>query len=394
MNYSKKGNKKAKNRAYDISELVNGSETLTNQATSSKKQNDSFKQIPYESNNNGYNGQTTKIKPIKDLIAFKFEDNFLSSDEEKQNLKQGNKNKNNFNMNNNNTYNTKDTKKVSNFKSNNNNYNNNHNNNQKNGSSKTNFFNKENKQGNFEAFQSHSSSSKNLNPEEIISNYFSVQKKNSDQYQSVFDENLLKESLKSLSSKNDNNENHFNAFTAGNPDAPGELDIYYFEELLLDYYIKVISEFFPNLTSTEIMEKICEFDFDIDGLVISLLDTNHEMKPGELNKLASNEVSEDSCVDLFKNFYFEENADYEVLKEHNLQAQIEQEIKKNLNKQNSAQVKINNKSLNLIDLNANVNKAGGSNVNNHSGKDKYEDGKRKDFFFGFLILKFLKQYAL
>lgn len=121
------------------------------------------------------------------------------------------------------------------------------------------------------------------------------------------------------------------------------------------------------------MEKICEFDFDIDGLVISLLDINHEMKPGELNKLVNNEVSEDFCVDLFKNFYFEENADYEVLKEHNLQVQIEQEIKKNL-KLNSAQVKINNKNLNLIDLNANNSNGIGSSNNNLYGKDKYEEG--------------------
>jgi hypothetical protein len=339
INYSKKGNKKNKNRGYDIRELVNGPEA--NQTADSMKQLDLTYQNNLENCNNK-NGQSSIIKPIKDLIAFKFEDNFISSDEEKLNKKGAHKT-NNKNTNNNSINNFNNNKTVGNLKSNNNK------------NFKNNFFQKE-PQKDFEAFQN-SNSGKNLNQEQVIANYISNQKKNSDQYQSVFDENMLKEALEHTQNTN--------LFTQGNLETPdSELDIYYFEELLVEYYIKVISEFFPSLTSTEIMEKICEFDFDIDGLVISLLDTNHEMKPGELNKLVDNEVSEDFCADLFKNFYFEENTDYEVLKEHNLQLQIEQEIKKN------NQVKINNKNLNLIDLNANKNTNNYYNLNG-----KLDDGK-------------------
>ncbi len=196
----------------------------------------------------------------------------------------------------------------------------------------------------FEYCQKHSV--KEVNPEQLITDYISLQKKNSDQYQSVFEEDILKETLSYK-----NKVNNF-SFKGEIDNLPIDFNIYYFEELLLEYYIKIISGFFPNLSSTEIMEKICEFDFDIDNLVISLLDINHETNPGELNKFANSQISEDSCLDIFKNIYFEDIADYECIKEHNLQLQIEHEIKKNPIK-NSNQIIINNKEVHLIDLNSN-----------------------------------------
>ena len=81
-----------------------------------------------------------------------------------------------------------------------------------------------------------------LNPDQLISNDLTVQKKTSDQYVSVFDENLLKEKI-----LNNNNKNNFITPGANTENLPVEYNIYYFEELLLDYYIKIISEFFPNL---------------------------------------------------------------------------------------------------------------------------------------------------
>jgi len=300
-----------------------------------------YKQCLCEESNNT---QNISIKPLNDLLAFKFEDNFISSDEDKINKK----GKNQYNKNNR-PYKNKnfiEKEKVSDFNSiNKKNEKKNYNYQTTNiiDNNKVPINNKNSSINHFEVAQSNSS--KNLNTEQIISNYFSIQKKGSDQYQSVFDENILIENLTNNLIINGNS--NFNSVEHNN--FPGEFNIYYFEELLLEYYIKVLSEFFPNLTSTEIMEKICEFDFDIDGLVISLLDVNNETTPGELNKLENNDISEDLNLDIFKNFYFEENADYEAFKEHNLQLQIEQQIKKNVNG-NSNQIKINNKTLNLIDL--------------------------------------------
>lgn len=297
----KKFGKKNKNKAYDISELIN-------------TQNDLFRQ-----RSDGNSDKTNK-----NLIAFKLEDNFLSSDEEERLNNEKNKNKKNRNLKN---KNNREFNNSSHLINTNNNF-------PKNG------LNGKNKNPcNFEYYQNNNTGKK-VNPEEMIYNYLTVQKKGIDQYTSVFDENILKEKPK-LGISNCNLTN----------DIGMEMDIYYFEELLLDYYIKIISEFFPQLTSTEIMEKICDFDFNIDELIINLLDTNKETHPGELNKLENNDISIDIKNEVFKNFYFEENENYEYLIEHNLQQQIEKEIKKNNNCKNSNNtITIKNKNISLPDL--------------------------------------------
>ena len=256
---------------------------------------------------------------INDLIKFRYDDTFISSDEEKK-IK-NHKNKNNLK----NSYDEKNNININNFSTNDN---------------------KKNKNSTYNQMEDlfQKNPSNNLKPADIVNTYLTAQKKNSNQYVSIFDENILKE--KNLDTPTG--------------EIPVDFNIYYLEELLLDQYIKVISEFFPNLTNTEIMENICEFDFDIDGLVLYLLDNNKITNPTELNKLENSDLSSDFNEEIFKNFYFEENNEYEALIEHNLQSTIEKEIQKNAANKSSNNFinKKNTAFLELKSLNDNKDKEG------------------------------------
>lgn len=113
----------------------------------------------------------------------------------------------------------------------------------------------------------------------------------------------------------------------------------YIEELTLDYYCEVILEFFPKLSRMEIMQKICDYDFDIDKLVLSLFDEkNKTLQQEELSELEVDEISPDFKEEVLTNFYSGDmvktnngsnfSAIEETIFSHNLQNKIEKEIKK------------------------------------------------------------------
>jgi DNA-nicking Smr family endonuclease len=102
----------------------------------------------------------------------------------------------------------------------------------------------------------------------------------------------------------------------------------YLEEMCIEYYIDIINEFFPKMNRTEIMEKICEFDLDIDKLILNLLDSHEYITNEEFTKLESDQIS--NIDELLSNFYLKNEHELETIKkQQTLQVQIEKEIKKN-----------------------------------------------------------------
>jgi hypothetical protein len=100
----------------------------------------------------------------------------------------------------------------------------------------------------------------------------------------------------------------------------------YLEEVVLDYYIDILLEFFPKHPRQELMEKICEFDFDIDMLILHLLDINDT----ELNELDNIDISVGFKDELLCNLYLRDELEYDTIqKNNNIQSAIEKEIKKN-----------------------------------------------------------------
>lgn len=156
---------------------------------------------------------------------------------------------------------------------------------------------------------------------ENIVNYIKPEEKNKSikEYVSIFDENLLYQKA---------NENH-----TPNPDCKDD-DIYYFEEMLWDYYMQIIKELFPKLSTEEIMEKLCECNLDIDELILNLLDTENETSSKEIKNLANGNLSNELNSEIFDNFFFEENVNKDALLQNNVQLEIEKQIKKTVNKNN------------------------------------------------------------
>jgi hypothetical protein len=150
-----------------------------------------------------------------------------------------------------------------------------------------------------------------------VASILSNQKKGTDDYISVFS-NLANENTPTH--KNSNNFEEF-----------------YLEDLTLDYYCEILSEFFPNYSRLEMMKKICDFDFDIDKLVLFLFDEkNDSILNEEFSKLELADVG--SKEEVLSNFYSGEAINSvegslshmeKALFTHNLQTKIEKEIKKN-----------------------------------------------------------------
>lgn len=163
-----------------------------------------------------------------------------------------------------------------------------------------------------------------------VNSILNAQKKNSSEYVSVF-ENLSDD----ITPKNNNhltNPNRKSDFNHVNQNSGN-----YLEEMIVDYFIDVIIEFFPKLTRTQILEKICLFDFDVDKLILSLLDENETKEFIEdFAKLELTEISGDFKEEVLSNFYFgnlveNTNSDLTLVEktlfDHNLQSKIEKEIK-------------------------------------------------------------------
>jgi len=113
------------------------------------------------------------------------------------------------------------------------------------------------------------------------------------------------------------------------------------EEYMLDDYIVIILEIFPDFNRIDILQTICEFDFDIDRVILFLLDEKLA-KTMNFENLASSEISQD-CLEGFINNIFDKKGNdkrniSETISKHNLQKQIENRIlSENNDKKNNIQ---------------------------------------------------------
>jgi hypothetical protein len=139
---------------------------------------------------------------------------------------------------------------------------------------------------------------------ENVNQILSQQKKNSDAYESVF---LIDNPVSGVCTNN------------------GTISEDYLEEVILDYYIDILVEFFPKHPRQQLMEKLCEFDFDIDRLILQLLDINDT----DLNELDTTEISTGFKEELVSNMYLRDEKEFDTIKTHNIQSVIEKEIKRN-----------------------------------------------------------------
>ena len=101
------------------------------------------------------------------------------------------------------------------------------------------------------------------------------------------------------------------------------------DDFLLDDYVKVLCEIFPNYTRKDIMKKLCEMDFDVDKVVMSFFDyapSQEELKTMENFEFTNQEeiLSNFSSFDMYNN----NKINIDAIEEHNLQKEIEEQIKK------------------------------------------------------------------
>ena len=103
----------------------------------------------------------------------------------------------------------------------------------------------------------------------------------------------------------------------------------YLEEYILEDYINLISEIFPEFKRVEILQKMCDFDLDIDQLILFLFDEKHGKSLYNFENMASFELSKDYFEDFAKNFNLKvDDSQFvqEIISKHNLQKKIEQDI--------------------------------------------------------------------
>ena len=125
----------------------------------------------------------------------------------------------------------------------------------------------------------------------------------------------------------------------------GEKGDFIIDDFLLDDYVKLLCEIFPNYTRKDIMKKICEMDFDVDKVVMSFFDyapSQEELKTMENFEFTNKEeiLSNFSSFDMYNN----NKINIDAIEEHNLQKEIEEQIKKQSqdNKNNYKQNSNNN----------------------------------------------------
>lgn len=111
------------------------------------------------------------------------------------------------------------------------------------------------------------------------------------------------------------------------PGGDGEVII---DDFLLDDYVTLLCNIFPQYTRKEIMGKICEMDFDIDKVVLSFFD---ECSPSqeEYEKLENFEfTNKEEILSNFSSYdaYNNNKIDIDAIEAHNLQKEIEEDIKK------------------------------------------------------------------
>ena len=103
----------------------------------------------------------------------------------------------------------------------------------------------------------------------------SIKQKNANQYFSIFEQ--------------DNNDNNNNIINTPTPKDETLIDNY-----LFDQNIEFLCDCFPNYKQEEIVQKICDFDFDINKVVSNLLNEIYQnnTKEGELNRLDDKDIND------------------------------------------------------------------------------------------------------
>ena len=169
-----------------------------------------------------------------------------------------------------------------------------------------------------------------------------------------YNEQNIEEDIKELDINNDNNNKKMTKQseykTVFNVDKKivtpiGEKGDLIIDDFLLDDYVKLLCEIFPNYTRKDIMKKICEMDFDVDKVVMSFFDyapSQEELKTMENFEFTNKEeiLSNFSSFDMYNN----NKINIDAIEEHNLQKEIEEQIKKQSqdNKNNYIQNSSNN----------------------------------------------------
>lgn len=169
-----------------------------------------------------------------------------------------------------------------------------------------------------------------------------------------YNEQNIEEDMKELDINNDNSNKKMTKQseykTVFNVDKKivtpiGEKGDLIIDDFLLDDYVKLLCEIFPNYTRKDIMKKICEMDFDVDKVVMSFFDyapSQEELKTMENFEFTNKEeiLSNFSSFDMYNN----NKINIDAIEEHNLQKEIEEEIKKQSqeNKNNYKQNSNNN----------------------------------------------------
>ena len=169
-----------------------------------------------------------------------------------------------------------------------------------------------------------------------------------------YNEQNIEEDMKEIDINNDNNNKKMTKQseykTVFNVDKKivtpiGEKGDLIIDDFLLDDYVKLLCEIFPNYTRKDIMKKICEMDFDVDKVVMSFFDyapSQEELKTMENFEFTNKEeiLSNFSSFDMYNN----NKINIDAIEEHNLQKEIEEQIKKQSqdNKNNYKQNSNNN----------------------------------------------------
>jgi hypothetical protein len=177
-----------------------------------------------------------------------------------------------------------------------------------------------------------------------VNNILAQQKKDGNDYVSVFDTtNEINEFSNNLTPKINNKIQS----TPIPTNMSNNYNEYYLEQIMLEYYIDILIEFFPKYSRMEITEKICEYDYDIDKLILDLFQEGEDLN-FDFAKFESSELDSQFKQEILSNFYPENHLQYDSIFQHNLQSKIEKDIKKNNLYKNLSQ---NNKAINLMNEN-------------------------------------------
>ena len=117
----------------------------------------------------------------------------------------------------------------------------------------------------------------------------------------------------------------------------------YREEVIVDDYlfdqnIQFLTEMFPNYTREKIIKKLCDFNFDVDNLVLELLKEMNSNTPQSEDDFANLDLTDKD--EILSNFLVFENGeqadfDFELFQENLVQKEIEEIIKRDIKKQNN-----------------------------------------------------------